>query len=268
MLSNISYFLVSVFFCYALLHIFSSFFITHMQPKFKMYQTNKRYMFLNFIFVCLWVFVAISLTQKNIIESNLDIDRRYNVFIDFFLNKFTIFQTSGSIFLYLCLICSLIYLHTLSIIDCIFKYVPNILLFLLFVFSCIVYYIASNFYDGYPFLSIGIAYVFHFALHLFGDKEKLGQADIWVIACLAILLESFFNGFYYYIFEVLVLASLIGILFNLIKLKKEIKKYNSVKNELNNTCYNKQLEHAKDMQLPFIPFLAFSFMCVSMFHAA
>ncbi len=257
MLFNLSCLSVSVFICYTLLYYVSKLIVVCMNGLYNTIRIRK-YLVFNFLFVCIWVFVSMLLVQRNFMESILETSYNHNIFVHFFISKSLMFDYKILI-IYLCLVLSMLCLHILSVIDCIFKYVPNILLFLLFLISNIIYYLMNDFYDGYPFLVIGIVYVCYFMLHLFAKNEKLGQADIWVIACIEILLESFFNGFYY-IFEVLICASLIGIFFNLVVLKKKYKENDSLDSTI--------LSNISKIQLPFIPFLMFSFIIVSVLHVA
>lgn len=155
-----------------------------------------------------------------------------------------------------CLLVCLVILHTLSVFDFCIQKVPNILLALLFICSNILYLLTHVLYNGYPFMILGIVYGIYFMLHLVGDRQYMGEGDVWIIACLSILLESFFTH-EMFIFELLCCASVMGICYYYALLCG--KRLGLIKDS------NQIL---KSRQIPFIPFLSASFLCVSVWNAA
>lgn len=188
----------------------------------------------------------------------------FTYYITMYCNKVDIYGSvnnglSDSIYIIICVLVCFIILHVLSVLDFYIKKVPNILLALLFVCSNILYLLTNVVYNGYPFMILGIVYGIYFIIHLIGNRQYMGEGDVWIIACLSILLESFFTHEIKFIFELLCFASIMGICYYYVLLWR-CKRLNGLTKDSNET-----LLQAK--QIPFIPFLSTSFLCVSVWHA-
>lgn len=234
MLINILYICISVFlcrvFCVLLLSLFS------------INNIKMQYGPLHYIIICSYTLFTYYITIYN---NNIKIYDDTHVELD-------------SIYIIICMLFCFILLHVLSVFDLHIKKVPNILLALLFICSNILYFLTHILYNGYPFMVLGIIYGIYFMLHLIGNRQYIGEGDVWIIASLTILLESFFANEITYIFELLCLASIMGICYYYISLWK----YKRL-NRLTKNC--SEIE-SQAKQIPFIPFLSTSFLCVSVWH--
>lgn len=203
-----------------------------------------RYRLLHYIIICGYTLFAYYIA---VYHSGVGIDSSIHL------------ELLDSIYAMICISTCFVILHVLSVLDFYIKKVPNILLALLFVCSNILYLLTNVVYNGYPFMILGIVYGIYFIIHLIGNRQYMGEGDVWIIACLSILLESFFTHEIKFIFELLCFASIMGICYYYVLLWR-CKRLNGLTKDSNET-----LLQAK--QIPFIPFLSTSFLCVSVWHA-
>ena len=318
MLTNILYLCVGILLCFVLWRVMLGFFLAGLGVSYKIV----RYAMLHYMLICIYVVFAY-IMGLYCINGAIYIDMLY---------------TQDSIFVALCCLMGFVLLHILSVLDFYTQKVPNILLAILFICANILYYVTHEVYDLYAFGVLGIVYGVYFMLHLVGNRQYMGEGDVWIIASLAVILESFFAYQISFIFEMLCVASLMGILyfyFNVWRLKRvrssgynvkcdnvdsiecdEISKLNDIrdfspsartirkdfahtckndkilesnnpaaiqaienldsKNFTQNTSAHNQTENNTESksnnlaikQIPFIPFLSLSFLCVSAYHVA
>lgn len=229
-----------------------------------------KWQFLVFHFLCICGFIIFSSMFLDTIDSQYVAT---SLAIQFKENRIEFNSQYAFIFtFFFCII-----LYILSILDWLFLCVPNILLFVLFIISNGIYFFTYGFYDGYPFMILGILYVSYFFIHLFCRHEVLGQGDIWVIASIAICIESFFVEQYEIIFQILICASLLGICLYIWLSKQKKKIFAKHRSTLQHTITHKDsIQHdvtslsmdADTIQIPFIPLLTLGFIIVGIWHAA
>ncbi|WP_281651735.1 prepilin peptidase [Helicobacter bilis] len=331
MLTNILYLCVGILLCFVLWRVMLGFFLAGLGVSYKIV----RYAMLHYMLICIYVVFAY-IMGLYCINGAIYTDMLY---------------TQDSIFVALCCLIGFVLLHILSVLDFYTQKVPNILLAILFICANILYYVTHELYDLYAFGVLGIVYGVYFMLHLVGSRQYMGEGDVWIIASLAIILESFFAYQISFIFEMLCVASLMGILyfyFNVWRLKRvrssgynvkcdnvdsiecdEISKLNDIRDfspsartirkDFAHTCKNDKILDSKNhientkqnlesnnpaaiqaienldsknftqntsahnqtenntesksnnlaiKQIPFIPFLSLSFLCVSAYHVA
>ncbi|TLE10672.1 prepilin peptidase [Helicobacter bilis] len=203
MLTNILYLCVGILLCFVLWRVVLGFFLTGLGVSHKIV----RYTLLHYMLICIYVVFAY-IMGLYCINGAIYIDMLY---------------TQDSMFVALCCLMGFVLLHILSVLDLYTQKVPNILLAILFICANILYYVTHEMYDLYAFGVLGIVYGVYFMLHLVGSRQYLGEGDVWIIASLAVILESFFAYQISFIFEMLCVASLMGILyfyFNVWRLKR------------------------------------------------
>ncbi len=193
MLTNILYLCVGILLCFVLWRVVLGFFLVGLGVSYKIV----RYTILHYMLICIYVVFAY-IMGLYCINGAIYTDMLY---------------TQDSIFIALCCLMGFVLLHILSVLDFYTQKVPNILLAILFICANILYYVTHGVYDLYPFGVLGVVYGVYFMLHLVGRRRYLGEGDVWIIASLAIMLESFFAYQMSFIFEVLCVASLMGILY-------------------------------------------------------
>ena len=203
MLTNILYLCVGILLCFVLWRVMLGFFLAGLGVSYKIV----RYTMLHYMLICIYVVFAY-IMGLYCINGAIYIDMLY---------------TQDSIFVALCCLMGFVLLHILSVLDFYTQKVPNILLAILFICANILYYVTHELYDLYAFGVLGVVYGVYFMLHLVGSRQYMGEGDVWIIASLAVILESFFAYQISFIFEVLCVASLMGILyfyFNVWRLKR------------------------------------------------
>ncbi len=246
MLANLSYFCITALLCCVIWQLLLGFF---MVGEMKLYRkTLKKYFIFHYICICCYTIFAYYMVIKQGYEAIVLFD-----IVNAILPR-------DSIYIAICMLLCLVVLHVLSVLDFYIQKVPNILLVFLFVCSNVLYLLSHDFYDGYPFMILGIVYGIYFMLHVVGRRQYIGEGDVWIIACLTILLESFFAGEIGFIFELLCGASILGICYYYVM---RLKRQDS--GNINVVDSNAILQ---SNTIPFIPFLVISFFCVSAWHVA
>lgn len=240
MFASILYICISILLCCAFWRLILGFFMLGNRLDFKI----SPYSLFHYVIICIYTFFAYYIAIYH------DLKEEY----------FNVGLLQDSIYTLICILICLVTLHVLSVLDFYIKKVPNILLIILFTCSNMFYLITHDLYNGYPFMVLGIAYGIFFILHLAGNRQYIGEGDIWIIVCLSILLESFFTHEINFIFELLCCASIMAICYYYILLWR-YKKINIVAKDSKKAALQVN-------QIPFIPFLSTSFLCVSVWHAA
>lgn len=274
MLTNILYLSVSILFCSLLWRVVLGFFMTQLGMSYKMLKRKT----LHYLLICFYIIFAYIIGMYCAYGTIEYLHIIYDI------------RIQDSIVLIVCSYICFMLLHILSMLDFYTQRVPNILLAILFICANILYYLTHHYYDSYPFSVLGIIYGVYFMLHLVGRKQYIGEGDVWIIASLTILLESFFLYQISFIFEVLCLASMMGIFFYYYKVRqirkkipildskdKDMLKTHSCDNNPTSLQMQKHLDYSQtfenkhskiNLQIPFIPFLSLSFLCVSVYHVA
>ena len=204
-----------------------------------------QYRLLHYIIICGYTLFAYYMA---VYHSGVEIDSSIHV------------ELLDSIYAMICISTCFVLLHVLSVLDFYIQKVPNILLAMLFISSYILYLLTHIVYDVYPFAILGIVYGIYFMLHLVGNKQYVGEGDVWIIASLSVLLGSFFLNDISFIFELLCFASIMGICYYYVLMWRHKRLNALVKDSKENIIQTKQI--------PFIPFLSTSFLCVSVWHAS
>lgn len=182
-----------------------------------------------FVYIILFVFLLNILTERfneKIFIESLNLDSNLSLYF----------------FIFSLLFCAI--LCVLSLLDSIFFCSPKILLFALFSSSVAIFYITQDSIIT-PFATLGIFYFFYFILHLFSDKEMIGNGDIWVLSALSIFLESCFEISLILIAFLIIFASILGIIYAIF-LKIFVKKDSKFSR----------------LKVPFVPSLSVSFLFV------
>lgn len=265
-------FCVGILVCCVLFRTLLAFFMAGQEYE----PLSKRAMIWQYLCICVYVVFAsflVSMCGATLIAS----DMQSSLFGSESMWQKSLWQKSlwsesfGSdvVLLYACLLFCFVLLHVLSVLDWLLQRVPNILLVLFFACALCLYSFAHDDYVSLPFMILGIVYGVYFLIHVFGRRRLIGEGDVWVIACLAICLESLFHGETSSIFELLCGASLLGICLHYYRVR-QIRHSELVHKEdlLTTSQCALQVQRKEPIQIPFIPCLSMSFFCVSAWHAA